>query len=120
MQIDPPTPALQNTGAANLDKLADLVVSKLAGRLSADPERLLNLRELAERLGFSERTVTGFIARGELPEGHLIGDSRRWNWREVQPFLAGRKGRKKRRGRGIHKKAKLRTTEAGLPAPSLN
>jgi predicted DNA-binding transcriptional regulator AlpA len=79
----------------SLDQLA----AAIAARLRADKDRLLALPELAERLSLSERGVTGLVARGELPQGYLIGGSRRWEWAEVLKFLQARQGRKPRRRR---------------------
>jgi hypothetical protein len=86
----------------DLDALADALVARLAGRLHAGQHRLLNRSQLAERLGISERGVTSLTRRGELPVGYLIGGVRRWRWEDVLKYLAGRKNRRPRRGRGIY------------------
>jgi hypothetical protein len=83
-----------------LDRLADRIAERVAERLRTDQDRLLDLRQLAERLQLSPRGVTGLVARGELPPGDLIGGVRRWAWDEVRKFRAVRRERKPRKGRG--------------------
>lgn len=89
----------------NLEVLADTLAVHLAERLRIDADRLIDLRELAGRLGLSPRGTTGLIARGELPGGFLIGGVRRWAWAEVVRFLEARRDRKpRRRRRGQHER----------------
>lgn len=85
---------------STLDQLADAVVERLAVRVRAEADRLIDLKELADRLGLSTRGVTGLVARGELPEGYLIGGVRRWNWEGVERHLTAQQGRVRRKGRG--------------------
>jgi excisionase family DNA binding protein len=92
------------TGAAaavpfSLD-LINLIADRVADRLRADRDRLVNIEEAAERLGVSVRGVYHLVARGQLPEGYRIGGVRRWDWGEVLKFLRSREGRVPRRGRG--------------------
>jgi hypothetical protein len=92
---DRPPPSL------DLELLAEAVAERLAARLSADRERLLDRAGLAERLGVAERTVAALVARGELP-GPLLHTSgvARWEWSAVLRHLGARQGRRLRRGRG--------------------
>jgi len=77
MSDNAPTQTLDDTA---LDRLAEKVTSKLGEWLRLHRERLLNIDELAERVGLSERGVRGLIKRHELPEGFEIGGCRRWSW----------------------------------------
>jgi hypothetical protein len=51
----------------------------IAGRLDAKCRGPINRRELAQRISVSERAIVGFVARGVLPAGHLLGGIRRWD-----------------------------------------
>jgi hypothetical protein len=84
-----------------LSLLADCIVERLAGRLRAQQERLLDRAEVAERLGVCERTVSAMVERQELPPPllHTSGVAR-WEWQQVLKFLEKRSGRSLRRGRG--------------------
>jgi hypothetical protein len=82
-----------------LNRLAEIVTGKLAERLRLDREKMLDINELAERVGLSVRGVRGLIKRNELSEGFEIGGCRRWNWNSVKKFLEGHK-RKHRKRRG--------------------
>ncbi|HMF11449.1 MAG TPA: helix-turn-helix domain-containing protein [Gemmataceae bacterium] len=84
---------------AALNRLADLVTGKLAERLRLDKEKMLDINELAERVGLSVRGVRGLMKRHELPEGYEIGGCRRWDWNAVKKFLESNK-RKHRKRRG--------------------
>jgi predicted DNA-binding transcriptional regulator AlpA len=96
MSDNAPTQTLDDTA---LDRLAEKVTSKLGEWLRLHRERLLNIDELAGRVGLSERGVRGLIKRNELPEGFEIGGVRRWDWDTVKKFLEGSK-RKHRKRRG--------------------
>ena len=85
-----------------LERLAALIAARVFDCLHAEHHRLLDRRGLADRLGVSERGVTGLVSRGELPAGYLIGGVRRWQWEEVLRYLAARAKRRPRRGRGIY------------------
>jgi predicted DNA-binding transcriptional regulator AlpA len=97
----------------SLNRLADIVADKLAEWVRANKERLLDINELAERVGLSVRGVRGLMKRNELPEGIEIGGCRRWDWNSVKKFLEGNK-RKRRRRRGQYDRteAALRRAEA--------
>jgi predicted DNA-binding transcriptional regulator AlpA len=92
---------VQLTPTFDLNTLAEAVAAKLAERLRAEQDRLLDRAQLAERLGVSERTVSTLVARGELP-GPLLHTSgiSRWGWSEVECYLASRRQRTLRKGRG--------------------
>lgn len=79
----------------DIDKIAEAVSQKLR----AEQEKLLVLPELADRLDMSPRGVTGLVAKGELPQGYLIGGCRRWDWNEVLAYIRERSKRKPRRKR---------------------
>jgi len=90
------------TNLFDLDALASLIVE----RLRADKEKLIARPELADRLDVSERTVSTMLARGQLPEPLVCtGGITRWSWPDVLKFLAGRQGRRPRKGRGRHRRA---------------
>jgi predicted DNA-binding transcriptional regulator AlpA len=84
----------------DLNVIADAVAARVAELLRVNAERLIDLDELAARIGVSRRGASGLVARGELPSGYLIGGVRRWNWRELERWLSARQGRQRRHGRG--------------------
>ena len=84
----------------DVDRLAERVADLLVVKMRLEAERLINLKELAKRVGLSRRGASGMVARNELPPGVLIGGCRRWDWEQVKTWLAGRAGRRPRRGRG--------------------
>src|SRR5262249_41787600 len=88
------------------DLLAKKIAAKLVEHLRSDQLRLLDRSQMAERLGISERGLSGLASRGQLPAGYLIGGARRWDWTEVLRFLGARKDRKPRRGRGRYDRRK--------------
>jgi len=103
---------LQTLDDTALDRLAEKVTSKLGEWLRLHRERLLNIDELAERVGLSERGVRGLIKRNELPEGFEIGGCRRWSWDSVKKFLEGNKRKhRKRRGQYDREEAARRREE---------
>jgi predicted DNA-binding transcriptional regulator AlpA len=109
MSDDAPTQTLDETA---LDRLAERVTSKLAEWLRLHRERLLNIDELADRVGLSERGVRGLIKRHELPEGFEIGGVRRWDWDTVKKVLEGNKRKhRKRRGQYDREEAARRREE---------
>jgi predicted DNA-binding transcriptional regulator AlpA len=84
----------------DIQALAAAVADRVAQRLHADADRLLDRAALAERLSVAERTISGMVSRGELP-GPLLhtGGIARWRWEDVLKWLASQTG-KVRRGRG--------------------
>jgi hypothetical protein len=84
----------------DLDALAAALAPKIAKHLHGDVGKLIDLDELAGRIGVSRRGAGGLVARGELPPGFLIGGVRRWDWPDVLKHLSARQGRCRRRGRG--------------------
>jgi excisionase family DNA binding protein len=65
------------------------------GRLltfSDAPERLLRVRQVADRLGVSVPTVYRLIARGELVGPGHVGRSSRWRERDIDAFIRARVG----------------------------
>jgi hypothetical protein len=87
------------------DLIADRLAPRLAELLNREARRLIDRNELAERLAISPRGVTALVSRGELPRGHLIGGVRRWDWAQVLKYLAGRRERQPRCGRGRYKRS---------------
>lgn len=67
-----------------MDKLADAVADRLAERMV--PERLLTIKEVAELLGVSYRTVATIMARGDLA-WLQVEDRRRVEAAEVRRYL---------------------------------
>jgi predicted DNA-binding transcriptional regulator AlpA len=107
---------MADTSSLDLASLVDQIVQQLAERMRLDTDRLIDLEELAARVGVSRRGASGLVARGELPPGNLIGGVRRWDWSEVRKFLATRQGRKTRRGRGRRGRGRiLQTTYVRRP-----
>lgn len=88
----------------DIDEIARRVAEHLAPLLRSDPDRLLDRRELAQRLGVAERTITAMTARHELPPP-LLGTAGtvRWCWAQVEKHLVSRQGRPRRKGRGIRR-----------------
>ena len=62
-----------------------------------DLSSYVGIRELSRALSLSRTGIYALCRRGELPQGIRLGHSRRWNVREVQAWLDG----KKKEG-GIH------------------
>lgn len=60
----------------------------LERREAAIGERLLNVRELAERLGVSARMVFKMLAAGKLPAPIRLGRSLRWRAAAVDAWIA--------------------------------
>ncbi len=91
----------------DLDDLAAALAAKLAPRLHAEAERLLDRPALAERIGVCERSIAPMVARGELPPPllHTAGVAR-WHWQQVITYLESRQGRQRRKGRGRYDRAK--------------
>ncbi len=54
----------------------------------SEPKKLLSVRDLAQRLGLSERTVRRLRQRGELPRGIEIASVIRWRPEEIDAWLA--------------------------------
>lgn len=101
-----------NLDDAAFNRLADIVAAKLAERLRLDREKMLDINELAERVGLSVRGVRGLIKRNELPSGFEIGGCRRWDWNSVKKFLEGHKRKhRKRRGQYDRNEAARRRAE---------
>ena len=50
-------------------------------------EKLLNVGEIAERLGVSPRTVWTQVAKGELPAPIRIGRLSRWRWDTILQWI---------------------------------
>lgn len=57
---------------------------------SVDAPRLLNARQVADRLGCSWRTIYRLADAGRFPIGRKVGALRRWSSIEVDEFIAGR------------------------------
>ena len=65
-------------------------MSKVQGRA---PVRLLSVEEVAELLQVPVRTIYQWRFRGEGPAGMRIGRYTRFDPRDVERWLEGRKGR---------------------------
>src|SRR5262245_48121164 len=85
-----------------LQALVDAIAEEVAVRMRRNGEKLIDLRELAARVGMSPRGVPGLGSRGELPRPllHTAGVTR-WSWDQVVKFLEAN-GNRPRRGRGRH------------------
>jgi predicted DNA-binding transcriptional regulator AlpA len=95
---------LTSLDAITLDAIADALAGRLAEHFHAKDTRLLDRGQLATRLGVGERTIGALVARQELPEPLRLGGCVRWDWGEVLRFLADRRQRKPRRGRGRYER----------------
>lgn len=51
-------------------------------------KRYIEKRELAEMLGYCERSIMRFVDRGALPKPIYINKQPRWRLAEVEEFLA--------------------------------
>lgn len=98
-----PEPETLPLGGVPIDELVERLSAAVAARLRADAEKLLDRRELAVRLGLSERSISALVSRHELPEPHRLGGTVRWSWPTVERYLAARAGKRPRRGRGIRR-----------------
>jgi hypothetical protein len=102
------------TGADDLPLDLDALADRIAARMRADGDRLLDLDALADRLLLSPRGVRGLIARGELPQGFLIGGVRRWAWDAVRQHLNAQQQRRPRhRRRGQYERRRSPTSADG-------
>jgi excisionase family DNA binding protein len=55
---------------------------------SADPSRrLIDAKEVGQRLGCSWRTVYRLADRGVIPAGGKLGALRRWDLAEIEEFI---------------------------------
>lgn len=54
------------------------------------PERLLTVRDVAERLSLSEKTVRRLRRRGEIPRGIEVGGVIRWRAEEIDAWVVSR------------------------------
>jgi len=54
------------------------------------PERLLTVRDVAERLNLSDKTVRRLRRRGELPPGIEVAGVIRWRPEEIEQWLGER------------------------------
>jgi len=54
------------------------------------PERLLTVRDVAERLSLSDKTVRRLRRRGELPPGIEVAGTIRWRPEEIEKWLGKR------------------------------
>jgi predicted DNA-binding transcriptional regulator AlpA len=85
----------------DVDALAAAIAERVAERLHADADRLLDRGELAARLGVAQRTIASMVGRHELPAPILCtGGVTRWRWNDVLAWLSSRADRQVRRGRG--------------------
>jgi excisionase family DNA binding protein len=49
---------------------------------------LLDVRELSQRLGVSQRAIWAWVERGELPAPIELGRLRRWRLQDIERWLA--------------------------------
>lgn len=53
----------------------------------ADEPQLLTLKQVASRLGVSEKTVRRLVRSGRFPEAVMMGGSPRWHPEDVQSYV---------------------------------
>ena len=58
-------------------------------RSDGDPETLLAVGEVAERLGVSTRTVWSLHSAGQIPTAVKVGSSTRWRQSEIERHIQG-------------------------------
>jgi excisionase family DNA binding protein len=66
---------LTGTGNIGLDALADAIAERVMDRMEQGKKRLLRIKEAAQYLGVSRRSVDSYIANGQIPhvrEGGVI------------------------------------------------
>ena len=51
---------------------------------------LINIKEVAEVMGVSERTVWRLRAEGAMPRGITLGRAVRWSHRSIMEWIAGK------------------------------
>ena len=82
--------ALDTQKAEGRDCVAELFgVSKMQSVMESPPNKLMTIREVAERLGVTPRTVWNLIAGGEFPRPLRVGGSRRFQQSDIQRYIAG-------------------------------
>ena len=64
---------------------------RAASMVFVAPDRYLNAREVAERLGIHVKTVLRYVRTAELPVCRLPGGDLRFAWPEVSEWLSSRK-----------------------------
>ncbi|MFG0244860.1 MAG: helix-turn-helix transcriptional regulator [Phycisphaerales bacterium JB052] len=52
-------------------------------------DRLLTVKEVAERLGISIRTVWSLRSSGRIPDAVKIGNATRWRRSEIETYIRG-------------------------------
>lgn len=55
---------------------------------TSPPQRLIDARRTAEKLGCSWRTVLRLADAGKIPFGVKLGSLRRWNEADLDTFIA--------------------------------
>ena len=55
--------------------------------LSPQPDRLLSVRDVAQRLSLCARSVWKMAAKGELPPPLHLGGSRRWRESDISAYI---------------------------------
>lgn len=55
--------------------------------MSAELDRYLTAKEVAEMLRVSRSALYGFMRQGIFPRGIKLGNVRRWSLSEIQQFL---------------------------------
>ena len=83
------------------EALVERIVARVADRYG-DERRILDRRDLSDRIGISERTVTDLVNRGELRARLLIGGIRCWEWAAILKHVGAKQCRQRRRGCGIY------------------
>jgi len=80
---------LRELSQVQLDDVRD---SRLMSHVetTTTPARLLSVRDVAERLALSERTVRRLRRQGVLPAGIEIGGVLRWRPEEIDAWIGGR------------------------------
>jgi hypothetical protein len=83
------------------EALVERIVARVADRYG-DERRILDRRDLSDRIGISERTVTDLVNRGELRARLLIGGIRCWEWAAILKHVGAKQCRQRRQGRGMY------------------
>ena len=64
-----------------------IFMSHYPPRVNSPPERLINVRETATRLGLSVRTIWKLVSTGKLAPPLKIGAARRWRETDITAYI---------------------------------
>lgn len=83
-------PLIPNPGGAMAAPAPVARETPEAGPISWPDERLLRVRDVADLLALSPRTVWRMATTGDLPAPIRLGGSTRWRWGDLRALVCGR------------------------------